>query len=141
MRAPARDGNLSWMGEQPRTVIVGCSESESVVDALALGFLLVERPGWRLLLAHAYAPPRLAREDAELLLQGALRALPYGQPASTRALESESPGPALSDLAREEQAYAVVVGASGGVATQLALSGPCPVAIAPRGFGAVHATA
>jgi hypothetical protein len=129
------------MCEQPTTVIVGCGESESVIDALALGFLLAERPGWRLLLAHAYAPRALAREDAELLLHGALRALPYGQPAGIRALESDSPGSALSELAREERAHVVVVGASGGVAEQLASSGACPVAVAPRGFGSLRAAA
>lgn len=123
---------------RPKTVIVGYAATESSLDALTLGFLLAERPGWRLLLANAYAVPALAREDAEQLLLRGLRALPYGQPATTRAVEGGSPAAVLSELAWEEEAQLVVVGSGvrrpGDVAQRLASDGPCPVAVAPPGF-------
>ena len=135
-----------------RKIIVGYDGSAAALDALALGRLIGELTRRELLLVACYAddPVRSARDedDRDLLAhRDARRAVDQaadGVEIERRVIRGRSPASALSLLAEEQDAAAIVVGSSrharpgsiatGGVARRLFASSPCSVAVAPRGY-------
>ncbi|MDQ6815799.1 MAG: universal stress protein [Actinomycetota bacterium] len=135
-----------------RKIILGYDGSSGARDALVLGNLLGELTGRPLLLAAFFDddPVRYARaaddgelhayRDARLVLDQAR----VGAEIERRVIRGRSPASALSMLAEEEDAAAIIVGSadhpgqgfalSGGIARQLFGSSPCSVAAAPRGY-------
>ena len=134
------------------TIVVGVEDSERSGDALALARALAE-PSARLLLVCVYpgdpvyageggaAYPRALRADAEATL-----ARLSGSPGTvTRAVAAAHPAWGLQEVAAEERATLIVVGWSHACALRRILPGstgehllhgaPCPVAIAPWGYG------
>lgn len=149
------------------TIIVGFDGRDHAADALALGRLLARTAGARLVVACAYPEDplgesgaaadigRSVREDAEAALDSARAQLAAaGETAievDCRALAGSAPSRVLHDLAEETSAAAIVVGATHHGAAVRLLTGstpervldgsPCPVAVAPEGYAAAHATA
>jgi len=135
-----------------RKIIVGYDGSPGARDALVLGGLLGELTGRPLLLAAFFDddPVRYARaeDDGELDAYPdahlALEQAPVGAEIERRVIHRRSPASALSMLAEEQDAAAIVVGSahhpgqgfavSGGIARQLFGNSPCSVAAAPRGY-------
>jgi nucleotide-binding universal stress UspA family protein len=135
-----------------RKIIVGYDRSAGARDALVLGGLLGGLAGRQLLLAAFYDddPVRYARAeddrelhaypDARLVLDQA----PVGAEIERRVIHGRSPAAALSMLAEEQDAAAIVVGSArhagrgfpvtGAVARQLFANSPCSVAAAPHGY-------
>ncbi len=135
------------------TIVVGVEESERSLDALALAHRLAGRDGV-LLLVCAYPVDRpMAGDggaaDARGLHAQAEKTLArLGGEAGSRtlAVPDRHPAHALTQVAAEVQAAAIVVGSSragplrrvlaGSTGEHLLESASCPVAIAPRGYGA-----
>jgi hypothetical protein len=117
----------------PGTIVVGYHGTNSAEGAFELGSAISRRTGSRLLLALAYPPAGFTRAQAELLLNGALRRLPYAQPAGMRVLDETSAAVALTQTALVENAQFVVLGPSATptIAEQLAGNLSCPIAVAP----------
>jgi nucleotide-binding universal stress UspA family protein len=135
-----------------RRIIVGYDGSPGARDALVLGGLLGELTGRRLLLAAFYDddPVRYARaeddrelhayQDARLVLDQA----PVAAEIERQVIHRRSPAAALSLLAEEQDAAAIVVGSARHpghgfavgrrVARQLFGNSPCSVAAAPLGY-------
>ncbi|HET8757599.1 MAG TPA: universal stress protein [Solirubrobacteraceae bacterium] len=123
----------------------------------ALGALLARLTGAPLLLAATYPVDRsvdsLYPEYARSLrldAERALRRIAAGLDAGTVVLPADgSPARALHDLAEREHASLLVLGSSqrgqlgrvmpGAVTDRLLQGAPCPVAVAPAGFGAESA--
>jgi nucleotide-binding universal stress UspA family protein len=135
-----------------RKIIVGYDGSRGADDALMLARRLGELTGRPLLLVACCRDDRVrdARsvEDRGLLeypeARHALDQAPVGADIERRAIRGRSPAAALSMLAEEQDAVAIVVGSAhraaasgfltGGVARELFASSPCSVAAAPHGY-------
>jgi nucleotide-binding universal stress UspA family protein len=135
-----------------RKIIVGYDGSAGARDALVLGGLLGELTGRQLLLAGFFDddPVRYVRaaDDGELHgyadARRVLDQAPVSAEVERRVIHGRSPAWALSMLAEEQDAAAIVVGSShhpgqgfavsGGIARQLFGSSPVAVAAAPRGY-------
>lgn len=138
-------------------ILLGIDDSERRHDAIALAGVLARALGASVLVAHVhaidpfagtaserYAPPPSA--EAQALVATAADALGPEIAHETILLVSGSPARGLYDLARARDARAVVLGASrhgaverfllGSVAQALLHGCPCPVAVAPPGYGA-----
>jgi hypothetical protein len=117
----------------PGTIVVGYHGTDSAEGAFELGSAISRRTGSRLLLTIAFPPEGFTRAEAELLLHGALKKLPYGQPAGSRALDEASAAVALTQTALDENAQLVVLGPSAipTIAEHLAGCLSCPIAVAP----------
>ncbi len=137
-------------------VVVGYDEGEQSRDALVLGELVCEALGGKLVLAHVYPfDPRLrtlsyaderdaARRAAEELLSGAPLDRFRERNVERVALPASSPAHGLDQFARDRDAELIVLGSvhrapmqrvyPGSVALKLLHGGPCPVAVAPRGY-------
>jgi nucleotide-binding universal stress UspA family protein len=138
----------------PRALVVGYDGSSQAHDALALAAALVRATGDRLVLAGAYGPESVLREEeldrrrAEVLaaLAEAADLLPsdLNVPVERRAVAGGSAAAALQELAEHEHPRALVLGSChrgaigrvliGGVAERLLHGAPCPVVVAPRGL-------
>jgi nucleotide-binding universal stress UspA family protein len=135
-----------------RKIIVGYEDSPQARDALALAGLLGVVSGRQLLLATYYCddPVRYGRGDdrGELFASSdahrILEAAPVAVDIERLVIHGRSAAIALSMLAEDQDAAAVVVGSSrhahggftatGGVARELLNSSPCSVAVAPLGY-------
>jgi nucleotide-binding universal stress UspA family protein len=135
-----------------RKIIVGYDGSRGADDALVLARRLGELTGRPLLLVACCRDDRTrdARtvEDRGLLeypeARHTLDQAPVSADTERRAIRGRSPAAALSMLAEEQDAGAIVVGSAhrvaasgfltGGVARALFASSPCSVAAAPRGY-------
>lgn len=135
-----------------RKIIVAYDGSLGARDALVLGNLLGKLTGRALLLATYFDddPIRYARaeDDGEFHdypeARAALEEAPVGAEIERCVIHERSPAWALSMLAEERDAAAIVVGsshdpshsfaASGGIARQLFGNSPCSVAAAPFGY-------
>lgn len=119
-------------------VIVGVDESDAALDAIALGRLLAEALGRGVLLTHVHPLQGfdgLGDTTAERLATATDR---------TQVLPARSVAAGLTDLARREDAAAIVVGSSGrsalgrlfagDTASRLLARPPVPVAVAPAGY-------
>ena len=148
--------SLAGMNESPdpRPIVVGYDGSPQAHDALALGAALAAAMRERLVLAGAYGPDEVARDEAldarrtEVLegLAEAAAALPSDASldVETRAVSGTSAAAALQELAEAEHPRALVLGSChrgavgrvviGGVAERLLHGAPCPVVVAPRGL-------
>jgi nucleotide-binding universal stress UspA family protein len=137
-------------------VVVGYDEGEQSHDALALGELLCDALGGKLVLAHVYPfDPRLRtlsyedeREAARKAAEELLRDAPLGRFRKRNvervAVPASSPAHGLDQLVRDRDAGLIVLGSvhrapmqrvfPGSVALKLLHGGPCPVAVAPRGY-------
>jgi nucleotide-binding universal stress UspA family protein len=150
----ARAGGLVSRAKEGamETVVVGVEDSERSGDALALARRLAD-PSALLLLVCVYqgdavyageggqAYPQALRADAERTLVRL-----SGSPGiATRAVAAGHPAWGLQEVAAEQRAALIVVGSSHACALRRILPGstgerllhgaPCPVAIAPRGYG------
>jgi len=137
-------------------IIVGVDDSERAVDAVALAVTLARTAGAELLIAHAYpsetVPSRVSLPDwerraferATVVMERHLDAA-TGVPARVSPLPGGSPARQLHELAEREGAAAIVIGSShrgdvgrvlaGTTAERLLHGAPCPVLVAPRGYG------
>jgi nucleotide-binding universal stress UspA family protein len=138
----------------PRPIVVGYDGSPQAHDALALGAALASATGERLVLAGAYGPGGVARDEeldarrAEVLERLAEAVESLRSDASLqvepRAVSGSSAAAALQELAETEHPRALVLGSChrgaigrvviGGVAERLLHGSPCPVVVAPRGL-------
>jgi nucleotide-binding universal stress UspA family protein len=138
-------------------IIVGVDESERSKDAVALAARLARGSDAELELVTAYryedVPTRgtatgygqYLREDARAALGRAAAGLPEGTRMQTRAIPALSPARAIQEMAVEEAAALIVIGSShvgalgrvlaGTTAERLLHGAPCPVAVAPLGYG------
>ena len=135
-----------------RKIVVGYDGSAGAFDAFALGRMIGELTGRELVVVACYADDsvRYARDedDRELLTYGDARRVvdqaADGVDVERRVIRGRSAASALSLLAEQQDAAAIVVGsacharpgsiATGGVARRLFASSPCSVAVAPRGY-------
>jgi nucleotide-binding universal stress UspA family protein len=135
-----------------RKIIVGYDGSRGADDALMLARRLGELTGRPLLLVACCRDDRgrdaRSVEDRDLLAypeaRHTLNQAPIGADIERRAIRGRSPAAALSMLAEEQDAVAIVVGSAhhagasglltGGVARELFASSPCSIAAAPRGY-------
>jgi len=144
------------MNDNPdaRPIVVGFDDSPQAHDALVLGTAIATATGDRLVLAGAYGPEHVVREEeldarrAQVLerLGEAADSLPSDLPLpiERRALPGSSAAAALQELAELEHPRALVLGSChrgaigrvliGGVAESLLHGASCPVVIAPRGL-------
>lgn len=157
--APRREALDRLSRLRPARILVACDGSEGAKVALAWGARLAHDAGADVLLACAYAPPRLdaitqgafyipemgplfeAAEEAAraAVAQGRRHAQDLGVGARTRVVEG-SPARQIAALAREERADLVVVGARrdvpagrvrlGSTAAGLLEQSPCGVLVA-----------
>jgi nucleotide-binding universal stress UspA family protein len=138
------------------TIVTGYNGSDQSEDALALACVLARISKARLIVAFAYAGKSLPvkigsaaigttmRDEAQVVLDQALKRVPDDVSASALKLPHPSPAHALNDLVEREQADLLVLGSSsrgpigrvlaGGMATRLLHGLPCAVAVAPAGF-------
>jgi nucleotide-binding universal stress UspA family protein len=141
-------------------IIVGIDESDRSKDAVALAAQLARGSGAELALICAYPyddrPSRASnleyrrslRADAEESLRRAHEGAADLPIAESRAIAERSPARAIQALATSEGASLVVLGSSrrggmgrvlaGTTADRLLHGSPCPVAVAPAGYHAVH---
>jgi nucleotide-binding universal stress UspA family protein len=133
-------------------IVVGYDGSPGSRDALVLGGRLGDLTGRSLVIVTFFDddPVRYARADDDGELHGhaeARRVLdhaPVGAEIERVVVHGRSPATALSMLAEERDAVAIVVGSarhpgrgvavSGGTARQLFARAPCAVAAAPHGY-------
>jgi nucleotide-binding universal stress UspA family protein len=142
------------MNDSPesRAIVVGYDGSPQAHDALALGAALASATGERLVLAGAYGPEGVVRDEdldarrAEVLerLAEATDSLPSDTSLQVerRAVPGSSPAAALQELAEAEHPRVMVLGSChrgavgrvviGGVAERLLDGSPCPVVVVPR---------
>lgn len=138
-----------------RTIVVGFNDSDESRDALALGKLIAESTGGRLIVAGVvpYGPSerlaagaaRQAIEEAEAEFAGKIEQAARDVGAEAEAFPSSSPARGLHDAIEELGGDLVVVGSSsralagrilaGNVALSLLHGSPCAVAVAPKGLG------
>src|SRR6476469_6925599 len=140
---------------EPGPIIVGVERTERSRDALALARTLARAVGAELLLVSVYPaagrsasmPPAsyaaALSEQAEATLDWVVGA-PNGVPTSSRAVACTSVARGLQTVAEEEDALAIVIGAShrgplgsvlpGSVTDRLLETATCPVAVAPGGY-------
>lgn len=141
-----------------QTILIGYDGRERGGEATALAEVLRDPSQSRLLLASAYPQdPRMVGgfglsdeidelgDATEAMLAEAREALPDPAHAQIRAVLSDSPARALSEVAEAEHADLIVVGSSrrsalgrplpGTTAERLVQDAPCTVAVAPRGYG------
>lgn len=138
-----------------RTIVVGYDGSEHAVDALALGGVLTDVLDARALVALVVQYPAhllideelrhgLEREAQELLDEAADRL--SGREVETRAIIDESAARALHYLCEEEEPPLLITLGSahrgpvgrvllGSVGEGLLSGAPCPIAVAPQGYG------
>jgi nucleotide-binding universal stress UspA family protein len=134
-----------------RKLVIGYDGTPEGEDALALARLLAPALSADLVAACVKAVPHprprghgwreRLEEDSERTLAGAT-----GEDLGRRAVVSSSPARGLFELAEQENADLLVVGSShhsglgavlaGSVGRALLQGGPCPVAVAPRGYHA-----
>jgi nucleotide-binding universal stress UspA family protein len=137
-----------------RALVVGYDGSAQAHDALALGSALARATGDRVVLAGAYGPEAVLREEEldrrraavleELAEAADLLPSDLPVPVERRALAGGSAAAALQELAEHEHPRALVLGSChrgaigrvlvGGVAERLLHGAPCPVVVAPRGL-------
>jgi nucleotide-binding universal stress UspA family protein len=139
-------------------ILIGYDEPERGGEATALAQTLRDPHTGSLVLTSAYPPAplpvgrsvgpqdiELLREQAEERLLVARDALPNRERVMIRAIPSDAAARVLADVAEAEQADLVIVGSSRGsslgrplpgtTAEHLLHDAPCPVAVAPRGYG------
>jgi nucleotide-binding universal stress UspA family protein len=136
-------------------VLVGVALDDRDTGVVALGRALARLLEAPLALVHAYpydpgwvpAPEydETLRRNAEAGLAKLAAALPPGRPMSIHTYASASPARGLHLAAEQLGAQLLVVGSThrgaigqvlpGGVGERLLHGAPCPVAIAPRGYG------
>ena len=132
---------------QPGPVVVGVERSDRSRDALALALALARAVGTRLILVAVHpveGRSRAMAQEAEAALEWVARPL-GGVDAEPRAVAWNSVASGLQRVADDEGALAIVVGTSrrgpvgriapGSVGERLLHGAPCPVALAPRGYG------
>jgi nucleotide-binding universal stress UspA family protein len=144
-----------------KRIVVGYDGTERGADALALARALASPEAAEADVAVALVFPEGAvgaagqrvldargRRLAERILDGARRAWPELSPGSFRIVQASSPAAGLHALADDEEADALVVGASrhsapgrifpGSVTEQTLRGAPCPVLVAPAGYARVE---
>jgi nucleotide-binding universal stress UspA family protein len=133
-----------------RRIIIGHDLHDGGSDALALGRLIAEASGAKLVVAgvfpmgilpHGFAQQWREQEEG---IAAEIQAIADEAGAEPEAFPSSSPGRGLHDLAEESGADLVVIGSSrhskvgeivaGNVGLGLLHGAPCAVAIAPRGY-------
>jgi nucleotide-binding universal stress UspA family protein len=142
---------------EPR-IIVGCDGSQESRDALTFGARIAERTGAHLTLVAAFPHLRshAGSEAFELALgrksdpifadaRTELGPIAAGVPVHELSVGDGSTDALLSRVADGENADLIVLGSShraplalamlGGTADRVIRTAPCPVAIAPRGYG------
>ena len=127
-----------------QTILIGYDESERGGEAIALAETL-RSPHTGTLVLTSVCSPAQGRDQTEELLLVARDALPDKDRVTIRAIASDSAARALSETAEIERADLIVVGASrrsaegrplpGTTAERLLEDAPCPVIVAPRGYG------
>ena len=141
------------------TIIIGFDSSDGGRDALALGAILRDATGGRLLVVSAYehgsyeaSPPTersrsAMRRHAEVAAEEARGWLEDAQRSESCVVGAPSPARALHEAAMREQADLVIVGSTsrgtlgrvlaGSVGERLLHGAPCAVGLAPSGFAGV----
>ena len=127
-----------------QTILIGYDEPGRGGEAIALAQTLRDPQTGTLVLTSVCSPAQ-ERDQAEELLLVARDALPDNDRVTIRAIASDSAARALSETAEIERADLIVVGASrrsaegrplaGTTAERLLAGAPCPVIVAPRGYG------
>ncbi len=127
-----------------QTILIGYDEPDRGGEAIALAQTLRD-PQTGTLVLTSVCPPAQERDQAEEVLLIARDALPDKDRVTIRAIASDSAAHALSETAEIERADLIVVGASrrsaearplaGTTAERLLAGAPCPVIVAPRGYG------
>ena len=127
-----------------QTILIGYDEPERGGEAIALAQTL-RSPQTGTLVLTSVCSPAQGRDQTEELLLVARDALPDKDRVTIRAIASDSAARALSETAEIERADLIVVGASrrsaegrplpGTTAERLLADAPCPVIVAPRGYG------
>jgi nucleotide-binding universal stress UspA family protein len=137
-----------------RTIMIGFDGSERATEGLALGALLADALDARPIIACVVQYPdhllvdeelRLALErEAKELLDAAADRL-SGREVETKAIIDESAARALHRLCEEEEPLLVALGSAhrgpvgrvllGSVGEGLLSGAPCPIAVAPHGYG------
>lgn len=144
----------------PPPLIIGVSAGDGARAALALGTLAARAAGGTAIVTHIVpetwdhpSPARVdaeyaafLREKAQIALDRARTMAPAAPGLRFAARAAASPQAGLAALARAEHAWAIVIGpaagapdghvAEGPVASALIDSAPCPVFLAPAGYGA-----
>jgi nucleotide-binding universal stress UspA family protein len=134
-------------------ILVGVEGEHEGRDAVALGVLLARALDASLLLAgvystvlgaSAYAYEMAGRQEVEVRLRDAARAIPASVRHETRAVPSTSVVRGLHELAERTAAELIVVGPThrgrarralgGDVTLGLLQAAPCAVAVAPAGY-------
>ena len=130
-----------------QNILIGYDELERGGEAIALAQTLRGPRTGNLVLTSVCPPDDLGvpRDKTEELLLVARDALPDKDQVTIRAIPSDSAARALSETAEVEHVDLIVVGSSrrselgrllpGATAERLLEDAPCPVAIAPRGYG------
>ena len=132
-----------------RKILIGYDQSEQAEDALALGRLLGDATGAKLVVAGVFRfDPLFAQapwfEEAETDCARSVAQAAESLGAEPETIPSTSPARGLHDLAEDIDAGLIVVGSShrgrfgralaGSVGLSLLNGAPCAVAIAPRGY-------
>ena len=132
-----------------RKILIGYDQSEQAEDALALGRLLGDATGAKLVVAGVFRfDPLFAQapwfEEAETDCARSVAQAAESLGAEPETIPSTSPARGLHDLAEDIDAGLIVVGSShrgrfgralaGSVGLSLLHGAPCAVAIAPRGY-------
>ena len=140
-----------------QTILIGYDGRERGGEATALAEVLRDPYQGTLLLTSAYPQdPRMVGgfgvsdeieelgDETKQMLAEAREALPEPARVQIRAVPSDSPARALSEVAAAEHADLIVVGSSrrsalgrqlpGTTAERLLRDAPCTVAVAPRGY-------
>jgi nucleotide-binding universal stress UspA family protein len=122
-----------------QTILIGYDEPERGGEAIALAQTLRGPHTGALVLTSVCPPDELGvpRDQAEELLLVARDGLPDRDQVTIRAIPSDSAARALGEMAEVEHADLIVVGSSrrSETAERLLQDAPCPVAVAPRGYG------
>jgi nucleotide-binding universal stress UspA family protein len=141
---------------EPGPIVVGVDRSARSRDAVALARTLARAVGTRLILVAVYplngrsarvgrdASANSLADDAQATLEWAAGSLAWVR-AELRAVPGTSVSRGLEQVAADEGALAIVVGTShrgsvgrvvpGTVGARLLHGAPCPVAVAPSGYG------
>lgn len=153
--APAATVSSRLTDALPRRILVGVDEGPASADALALAEALCEATDAELVVASVRPywpepiPPgdygRVVSEEEDKL-RGAVKTLVRRRPFQTRVIAGGGAGTGLHEIAVSEQADLIVIASThrgpvgrvlpGSVGERVLDGAPCPVAIAPRGYGA-----
>jgi nucleotide-binding universal stress UspA family protein len=147
---------MSPLSASQEPVVVAVDGSSRDVDALRLGGRIAELLAAPIVAAHAHPDERVAdllgdgahervlRAVAEQMREDAARHL-QGADVTMTLLADRSPARAMHRLAATDRAHMIVVGASergrvglirpGSTSERIIQGSPCPVAVAPAGFG------